>query len=202
MASEITPNFLFESIGNHLSTRDDLWHVVNGPKRETWFNAETIAALSRKSPTTLSSGFRVYGEESCRALAGILSEFGQTTATAGTDGWGRIPDVTVLENCCNSDPVILTIIEAKLISPASTKEDDDVKLTSDCEKQLKALGNTDKVDGLLDQLDRAKRLFPAAQVFGLVFAVHRVGQCEQVKACCFFNDLSCSIKDVFANTSW
>lgn len=202
MASNITPNLLFETIGNHLSARDDLWHVLNGPKRETWFNAETIAALSHKSPTSLSSGFRVYGEESCRALSEILSEFGQAAATAETDGWGRIPDVTILENCGNSAPVILTIIEAKLICPASTKKDDDVELTNDVDSQLQALGNTEKVDGLLDQLDRAKRLFPAAQVFGSVFAVHRLGQCEHVIASSFFDSLTRHINTLFAQTQW
>ncbi len=217
MASRITPNHLFETIGNHLSARDDLWHVVNGPKREIWFNAETIAALSRKNPTSLSSGFRVYGEESCRALSEILNEFGQTAATAETDGWGRIPDVTILENCGNSDPKILTIIEAKLISPTSTRDDpnwaatpdawddgdlDDIIPKDNLADEIKSLANTHECGGLLDQLERAQRLFPAAQVFGLVFAVHRNGQCEQAQPNMFFRDLTERINSIFSNSSW
>ncbi len=202
MASNITPSFLFDTIDGHLSARDDLWHVVNGPKRETWFNAESIAALSHASPTAVSSGFRVYGEESYHALAEILSTFDLSVARDETDGWKRIPDITVLENCGNDSPVILTIVEAKLISPTSTKADDDVKLASNCDAQVKTLHSTVKYDGLLDQLNRAKRLFPSAQVFGLVFAVHRRGQCEQLQAHSFFDDLTTRINALFAETPW
>jgi len=205
MANDIKPQFLFATICKHMATRDDLWHIVNGPKRETWFNAETIAALSRDSSRELPTGFRVYGEESYASLAAILDEFSIEHATvtkSKSDGWRRIPDITVLENCCNHDPLYLTIIEAKLISPTSTKPDGAVEMTSDLDDQLKALDNTTKCDGLLDQLDRAARLFPSANVFGFVFAVHRLGQCEQVKPERFFGELTSGIISLYGKTDW
>jgi len=295
MARMITPQFLFETINYHLYARHDLWHVVNGPKREVWFNAEVIAALSRGGPTTLSAGFRVYGEESYFTLAKIIKEEELEIITTVSSEDKKIPDITVLEGCyeklevtdvdpsdvvkfntevgktaadlssrkkyqaygeelrCplaeeppeegnqdtaaagdedskpspdvtapekrgNPDP-FLTIIEAKLISPSSTKKDGDQGLKSNYELQLKALRcKTEEEDSLFDQLERAGKLFPPAQVFGLVYAVHRPGhcatrrpdkhkegrfsQCDQVSADSFFNELSERITDIFSDTQW
>jgi hypothetical protein len=112
-----------------------------------------------------------------------------------------MPDVSILEGPCSDTPY-LTITENKLISPGSTVSDDDIVIATDLESQLKALGNTKKGDGLLDQLDRASRLIPSAQVYGLVFAVHRLGQCDQVSPSHFFDDLTRRVSTIFATTAW
>jgi hypothetical protein len=205
MASEVSAEFIFKTISDHLSSRDDLWHIVNGPKRETWFTAETIAALSRRSPASLSAGFRVYGEESYSCLAAILNEYGLAAGSASSgdsDEWRRIPDVTVTQGLCNDEASTITIIEAKLVSPVSERTGDEVEMLSDFDSQVKALGNTAKCDGLLDQLDRARRLVPVAHVFGLVFAVHRLGQCAEVCPNRFFGNLASKIAEIFQATHW
>lgn len=203
MTSQVTAAFLFSTICGHLGKRDDLWHVVNGPKRETWFTAETIAALSRIGPGSVAKGFRVFGEESFAEICNMCKEFKiacSQSLTEGCDEDRRMPDVSILEAC--GDTPCLTIVENKLISPGSTVSDDDVEMASDLESQLKALGMTKKRDGLLDQLDRASRLIPSAQVYGLIFAIHRPGQCEQVSPSLFFDDLTRRISDAFVATAW
>ena len=204
MESKISPGFIFDTICGHLAKRDDLWHIVNGPKRETWFTAETIAALSRSGCDSLDHGFRVCGEEAYSAIAEMLREFEIGCSDSLRDGRceGRgIPDISILESPCGDTPCF-TIAEAKLVSPTSTKSDDSLQTCSDLKAQLGALGTTAKGDGLLDQLNRATRLVPAAQVLGLVFAVHRFGQCEQACPSNFFDNLTQQVSKMFEATTW
>jgi hypothetical protein len=202
MASKITAQHIFCTICRHLSQRKDLWHIVNGPKREVWFTAETISAFSFCSPANLSVGFRVYGEEKYSIIRETLKEFNYQVNDTETEEWTKIPDVTIMENLGNQEPVILTIMEAKLISPHSTKPPEEMGMTDDLDNQLKTLTTTTKGDGLLDQLDRAKRLFPQAQIFGLIFAVHRCGQCEEVQPDNFYQRLTEKISKLFGKTNW
>ena len=202
MSRTITPAFVFGSICAQLAGRSDLWHVVNGPKRETWFTAETIAALSRSSSNALNQGLRVYGEESYAEMALILQEHQIPHLNpVPNEDKHRIPDVSILE-APSVTAASFTIAEAKLISPKSTKDDDAMEMTSDLDDQLKALGTTAKADGLLDQLNRARRIVPNAQVIGLIFAVHRLSQCEDVSADAFFARLAGRMPTVFNGTDW
>jgi len=204
MASQVTAAYMFKTLCEHLGKRDDLWHVVNGPKRETWFNAETIAALSRIGPGSLAKGFRVFGEESYSEMYKMCKDYNipcSQSLAGGCDEDRRMPDVSILEGPCSDTPS-LTITENKLISPGSTVSDDDVVIGNDVDSQLKTLGRTKKCDGLLDQLDRASHLIPSAQVYGLIFAVHRLGQCEQASPGAFFGALTQRVPAVFAATAW
>ena len=211
MESKISASVIFTILESHLSARKDFWHIVNGPKRETWFTPESIAALSDASPPDLSSGWAVYGEESFSTLAGKLSDYGYShNCQTGTSGSNRMADITLIENLGSPPPQFLTIIEAKLIQPETTKSekvdkdgfDSDDELSGNFKSELLALSSTDREDGLLDQLERASRLFPNAKVFGLVFAVHRLGQCDQAEPDTFFAQTEASISNIYNGTNW
>ena len=241
MASMITSEFIFNSINEHLENRRDLWHVVNGPKRETWFTAESIAALSHSGPNTQSEGYRVYGEESYSSLAKIMMEFDSTFEFDLTqDGVGRFPDISVFENLVNEKIPEISIMEAKLISPESTKNDTDysdfeteieqclrgIAECSDGENstktkkrakeedfsglipknnlnsQLNTLGQTDNSDGLLDQLERARRLFPEANVFGLIFIVSRTCSLGEEGISNFCSNLKSKVDEIYNASQW
>ncbi len=200
MTTQITPEFIFRSIHEQLAGHDDLWHIVNAPKRETWFNTETITALSQRGGDSLESGFRVYGEESYAGIAKILDEHGLSYTSPIKDGDRlRKPDFSILEAPLSESPCF-SIGEAKLISPNSTGLYGEMR--SDLDSQIKQIAQTKNQDGLLDQLDRARRVVPTATVFGLVFAVHRPGQCKQAIANFFFTDLARRIQGVFKDSAW
>ena len=87
-STSFTPDYFWDVVSTYFSRRDDLWHIVNGPKREVWFVAESIAALSRSSVNHLATGHRVYGEESYSSLA---KNFGGTSPRSTKKIGGSYP---------------------------------------------------------------------------------------------------------------
>lgn len=150
MSAPFTPDHFWNVVSSHLSHRDDFWHIVNGPKREVWFVAESIAALSRASTGHLKTGHRVYGEESYASLAG---QFGGDSSTLDDEDRRKLPDITVASDYASR---LLAILEAKLC--------DDFRP-----------GNLDAANGNLQyQLNMARRVFPAVPVIGVIFTVHHL----------------------------
>jgi hypothetical protein len=195
----MTEQCLLDILIGHLAKRKDFWHVVFAPKRETWFSAEAIAALSVELYEAHGNHVRVFGEESYNSLRKLFKEHRIGIDIADGEGSGTLPDISVLDM---SDPPQLTIIESKLIAPTNTQDDDDVELASSYDLQARALGRTVENDGLLDQLDKAHRLVPSSAVYGLVFGVHRVGQCEEAQSTGFYERLRETVKSSFSGSTW
>ena len=126
------------------------WHIVHGPKRETWFVAEMIAGISHFLGEIHSkTKIRVYGEES---YATLLQNFKTESEIVQNDTFNCRPDVTVVYG-----DEITCIIEAKLCTPSDYK-------------------NIGYGKGkLLTQLDTAKKIFPGVKVYGVIFVVHTDG---------------------------
>ena len=150
MANDFTPTYFFDVVSTHLSRRDDFWHIVNGPKREVWFVAESIAALSRASAKDLKTGHRVYGEEKYSSL---IKMFRGTKNVTTRGDLTKIPDITIASSYASR---LLAIVEAKLCDDFDPKELDAQK------------------GHLQYQLDMARRVFPRAKVLGVIFAVHHL----------------------------
>ena len=185
MSAPFTPDYFWDVVSAHLSPRYDFWHIVNGPKREVWFVAESIAALSRASTGDLKTGHRVYGEESYSSLAG---KFGGDASSLDDEDRRKLPDITVATDHAS---LLLAILEAKLC--------DDFEP-----------GNLDAAKGNLQyQLNMARRVFPNVPVFGVIFAVHHLcravsGNHTAVDPVQFFQQVSDHAEKVmdFATYEW
>ena len=121
MATAYTPEYFWDVVSAHLARRDDFWHIVNGPKREVWFVAECIAALSRASVDHLRTGHRVYGEESYSSL---VKNFGGDINSLANDDRRKLPDITIATDYASK---LLAIHEAKLcddFEPANLDADE------------------------------------------------------------------------------
>ncbi len=152
MSAAFTPDYFWNVVSSHLSRRDDFWHIVNGPKREVWFVAEAIAALSRASAGHLKTGHRVYGEESYLSL---VKKFDGDIVSLIEDDRRKLPDITVATDYASR---LLAVLEAKL-----------------CDDFEPA--NLDAAPGNLQyQLDMARRALPAVPVIGVIFTVHHLSR--------------------------
>jgi hypothetical protein len=125
-------------------------HVLAGPKRETWFSAETFVALSYAAKPLEDN--EILPQFSCWGEQQFASVFAKVEADAGTpEGIRRKPDI-VCYLPENGVEAIDTIVEIKLLlndeKPGSVLEG---------EKGLKL------------QMQNARSLCPDAKVLGLVF---------------------------------
>lgn len=133
-------------LSEHFLLREDLFHIVTGPRRETWFTAESIAVLSKEECSELDKGFLITGEQSYTKL---LHDSG--TIATQEDGLRRIPDIVGFSARCKKAKIAF-IIEAKLID------------------SMKSARKT--LHDLFEQLAFAKKMFPTVVVVGFVFLVH------------------------------
>jgi hypothetical protein len=151
--------------------------VVVGPKREEWFNAESIAALWRHSSIDT---FVVYGEQKYREA---LKEtpFGDALDPVHNL---RIPDI-VAYTPSNDKYDVPFIVEAKVLYRTESESDRKASLTE-----------------LRDQILRAKEVCPSAGAIGLVYLVSVVGR--RVHPRRFFDEVRGQVKDVFTdkNVTW
>lgn len=134
----------------HYGKRRDFYHIVTGPKRETWFTAEAIAALSRAESGHLSRGFIIFGEKSYRSM---LRELKLTPSSM--IGLSNVPDIVGYSYGKN---VVAFVVEAKLIDSLDDRE---------------ARGT---LADLKVQMDRVRDLLPSATAIGLVFGVHNLSR--------------------------
>jgi hypothetical protein len=185
MSTPFTPDYFWDVVSSHLSHRDDFWHIVNGPKREVWFVAESIAALSRASTGHLKTGHRVYGEQSYSSL---VKDFGGDIGSLDEDDHRKLPDITVATDYASR---LLAVLEAKLCDDFEPANLDGAK------------GN------LQYQLDMARRVFPAVPVIGVIFTVHHLCRAvsdkhSAVEPIRFFNHVSDHAEKVmnFATYEW
>lgn len=145
---------LVDIICKHFSQRKDFYHVVTGPKRETWFNAECISALAQAQDADLSKSFVVHGELSYSTIYRELLQNGTSQEPSKGDG-RKVPDVF---GYSHNNGNIAFIIEAKLID-----ELDDKKSQS-------------SLIELQQQLETANSVLPNATVLGIIFAVHHISR--------------------------
>lgn len=140
---------LLALIVNQLMFRHDFYHIVYGPKREMWFTAEMISAISVAESTSLNVGRRIFGEETYKTISSHLS----SPIKIPKPDKGKRPDITAI----SLRPLISVdyIIEAKLVNDYNPQ----------------TLG-TRGDNHLESQLDRASRLFPDARIFGVIFVIH------------------------------
>lgn len=137
-------------LDKHFGKRRDFYHIVTGPKRETWFTAESIAALSRAESGSLSRGFIIFGEKS---YSNMLREL--KLKASSSKGLSKIPDIVGYSFRNNA---VAFVLEAKLIDEL---DDDEAKtILADLKKQL----------------DRAKTILPSATAIGIVFGVHHLSR--------------------------
>lgn len=121
-------------------------HVLAGPKRETWFSAETFVALNLASRPL--KGNELLTEFSCWGEEQFSTVFNKVKGKAGQGVTDRKPDV-VCYLPQNGDEAIDAVLELKLVLNAENP----------------AAGLTD----LKSQLLNARSLAPKAKVLGLVF---------------------------------
>ena len=122
--------------------------IVSGPKRETWFSAETIAALNHRiephPDNSFFPTFACYGEQEYNT---VFSSLGVDRA----DGGGRKrPDVVIYSPDIGLS-AILAIIEMKLC--------------------LRGDKHESTLNDLHDQMENAHSLCPEANIIGLVFFI-------------------------------
>lgn len=121
--------------------------VLSGPKRETWFSAETYVALCKAiAPDDEFAdfpSFSYWGEQEYKTMFEVLES---ECPTAGD--LKRKPDI-VCYNTLEGPEAVASVIEIKLVR-------NDEKLTS-CLTKLKA------------QVSNASSLFPGADIVGIVF---------------------------------
>jgi hypothetical protein len=133
-----------QSIVTRFETKaKDVANVLAGPRREGWFNAESLIALSKQSSLKLKMA---YGEQGYRKICKGVS--GKTTKGKRR----RIPDL-VLYNWKNEP---LVIIEAKLVYRSDTAKKRD-----------------ELIRELADQILEAKNCCPIATCVGIVYLISR-----------------------------
>lgn len=152
--------------------------VVVGPKREEWFNAESIVALWRHSDI---DRFVVFGEQNYREA---LKETPFRDALDPTHNL-KIPDIVAYTPSDDKYNVPF-IVEAKVLYRTEPKNDRKASLTK-----------------LREQLLRAKQICPNTGTVGLVYLVSVVDGLG-VSPQPFFAEVHGQIKDVFAgkNITW
>jgi hypothetical protein len=120
--------------------------VLAGPKRETWFSAETFVALCRAAKPLGDNewvpDFSCWGEQQFSTIFKLIQ------ATRGEGDHDRKPDIVCYRPIDGPDAVG-TVIEIKLVR---NHED-----SQSCLGELKS------------QLLNARRLFPNADVLGVIF---------------------------------
>lgn len=139
----------------HFGRRRDFYHIVTGPKRETWFNAEAIAALARASSDNLSHDLVFTGENNYRT---VLQATKSSLSMICNGDLSKKPDIVGYSPKMN---LIALVVECKLIEKKNEYQ---------VARDLRILRS---------QLERAKRVVPSAIVVGLVFGVHHIGMPAQ-----------------------
>jgi hypothetical protein len=145
--------------------------VVVGPKREEWFNAESIVALWRHSDIY---SFVVFGEQNYREA---LKETPFKDALDPTHNL-KIPDIVGYTPSGDKYDVSF-IVEAKVLYRSESKSDRKASLTK-----------------VREQILRAKEVCPSTGAIGLVYLVSVVGGLG-VSPQPFFAEVHGQINDVF-----
>ena len=177
---------LIAILEKHFGKRKDFYHIVTGPKRETWFTAESIAALSRAQSGNQSRGFIIFGEKNYSTILRDLK-----LKASSRKGLSKIPDIV---GYSFGKETIAFVLEAKLVDEL----DNDKAITI--------------LEDLRDQLLRAKALLPSTTVIGMVYGVHHLSRAVgkqklpsgspryvTVQPKHFFNLLANQIEDVFSS---
>lgn len=149
--------------------------VVVGPKREEWFNAESIVALWRHSDIDT---FVVFGEQNYREA---LKETPFRDALDPTHNL-KIPDIVAYTPSDDKYDVPF-VVEAKVLYRTESKSDRKASLAK-----------------LRGQILRAKEVCPSAGAIGLLYLVSVVGGLG-VSPQPFFAEVHGLIKDVFTDKS-
>lgn len=120
--------------------------VLAGPKRETWFSAEVFVALSQQTKPhpdhPVFPDFSYWGEQEFRTIFKLIA------AKTGDGNYKRKPDI-ICYRPEDGIEAVETVIEIKLI-----RNDEN---PNSCLAELK------------EQLSNARRIFPDANLLGLVF---------------------------------
>ena len=146
--------------------------VVVGPKREEWFNAESVVALWRHSDI---EKFVVFGEQNYREA---LKETQFGDALDPTHNL-KIPDIVAYTPCDDKYEVPF-IVEAKVLYRTESKKERKASLTK-----------------LREQILRAKKVCPTAGAIGIVYLVSVIGL--KVSPEPFFAEVHAQAKDVFSD---
>jgi len=152
--------------------------IVVGPKREEWFNAESIVALWRHSDLDT---FVVFGEQNYREA---LKETPFAAMLDPTHNL-KIPDVVAFSPSGEKYDVPF-IIEAKVLYRTEAKSDRKASVTK-----------------LREQVLRARQVSPSTTAIGLVYLISLVTGVD-VSPQPFFREVQSLIEEVFSDqtVSW